>query len=75
MDDSILGVEILIKKMLQGSGVCPACGCHLMVKKTFIDECFSCGEEFWKSFPKPEVAKKQGVNTNEQKKLILSEVN
>jgi len=48
-----MAVEQMIKKMVSDRGVCPACGCTLMIKKTFFDECFSCYSTVWKPFPKP----------------------
>lgn len=43
----------VLKGMLQGCGICPECGCNLIIKKTFFDECFNCNNLVWKTFPKP----------------------
>jgi len=48
----VQNLEDAMKTMLAGCGVCPTCGCGLLVKKTFFDECFSCYTTIWRPFSK-----------------------
>ena len=35
-------------------GVCPECGCTLLMERTFYKECYYCGKAIWKNFIKEE---------------------